>query len=68
MAHAKSLTKVVGVGTQTNHIFMSLYAAARLEMLSIKQQLNTFVLKSKLYIKEIRLAFEKLQLLKNAAA
>ena len=65
-ALAKSPTKVVR--TQANHIFMSLYAAARLEVLSIKQKMNTFALKSKLYIKAIRLAFEELQALKNTAA
>jgi len=65
-ALAKSPTKVVR--TQGNHIFMSLYAAARLESLSIKQKLNTFALKNKLYIKAIRLAFEELQVLKNASA
>jgi len=42
---------------------MSLYAVALLECLSIKQKLNTFALKSKLYIKAIRLIFEELQLL-----
>ena len=63
---AKSPTKVVR--TQRNHIFMSLYAAAQLETLSIKQKLNTFALKSKLYIKAVRLAFEELQVLKNASA
>ncbi len=65
-ALAKSPTKIVR--TQTNHIFMSLYAAARLEVLSVKQKLNTFALKSKLYIKAIRLAFEELQVLKDRAA
>jgi len=65
-ALAKSPTKVVR--TQSNHIFMSLYAAARLEILSIKQKLNTFALKSKLYLKAIRMAFEELQALKCATA
>ena len=61
-----ALTKVVEM--QANHIFMSLYTAARLEVLCIKQKLNTFTLKNKLYIKAIRLAFEELQILKNTAA
>jgi hypothetical protein len=65
-ALAKSPTKVPR--TQNNHIFMSLYAAARLECLSIKQKVNTFALKSRLYIKAIRLAFEELQLLKKGTA
>jgi len=37
-------------------------------MLSIKQKVNTFALKNKLYVKAIRLAFEELQLFKNAGA
>lgn len=65
-ALAKSPTKVVR--TQNNHIFMSLYAAARLECLSIKQKFNTFALKSELYIKAVRLAFDELQILKSAGA
>lgn len=65
-ALAKSPTKVVR--TQSNHIFMSIYAAARLECLSIQQKLNTFALKNKLYLKAIRLAFDELQLLKQAGA
>ena len=56
------------VRTQSNHIFMSLYASARLEMLSIQQGLNQFALKSKLYINAIRLAFDQLQDLKSAGA
>ncbi len=65
-ALAKSPTKVVR--TQGNHIFMSLYAAARLELLSIKQKLNSFALRQNLYIKAIRVAFDELQVLKNACA
>ena len=56
------------VRTQSNHIFMSLYASARLEMLSIQQGLNQFALKTKLYINAIRLAFDQLQVLKSADA
>ena len=63
---AKSPTKVPR--TQSNHIFMSLYATARLECLSIKQKVNTFALKNRLYIKAIGVAFEELQLLKNRTA
>jgi len=60
---AKSPTKVKR--TQSNHVFMSLYAAAKLECLSIKRKVNTFALKSQLYIKALRLAFEELQHLKS---
>ncbi|MDQ7017402.1 MAG: transposase [Gammaproteobacteria bacterium] len=64
-ALAKSPTKVVR--TQSNHIFMSLYASARLETLSIQRKMSTFALKGQLYIKAIRVAFEELQALKVAA-
>lgn len=53
------------VRTQSNHIFMSLYATARLEMLSLQQGINKFALKSKLYINAIREAFTQLQKLKS---
>lgn len=56
------------VRTQSNHVFMSIYAAARLECLSIKQGLNTFALKTKLYIKATQQAFKQLQILKDSIA
>jgi len=65
-ALAKSPAKTVR--TQSNHIFMSLYAGARLECLSIKKKMNSFALKSKLYMKAIRQAFQELQHFKNATA
>lgn len=65
-ALAKSPAKTVR--TQSNHIFMSLYAGARLECLSIKKKMNAFALKSKLYMKAIRQAFQELQQLKKATA
>ena len=52
--------------TQSNHCFMALYAAARLEGLRIKHQLNHFALRSRLYLKALRSAFEELQTLKTA--
>jgi len=63
---AKSPTKVKR--TQSNHVFMSLYAAAKLEILSIKKKLKTFDLKSRLYIKAVRVAFEELQRMKTVCA
>ena len=54
--------------TQSNHIFMALYAAARLECLSIRKNLNTFALKQKLYLKATRQAYEELQALKRICA
>lgn len=65
-ALAKSPTKVVR--TQSNHIFMSLYAAARLEGLSIKRKVTTFAFKNCLYSKALSLAFEELQRLKALGA
>jgi hypothetical protein len=52
--------------TQGNHVFLSIYAAFRLECLSIKHKLNPFALRAKLYLKAIRLAFDGLQALKCA--
>jgi hypothetical protein len=56
------------VRTQSNHIFMSIYAGAKLECLSIKNGLNTLALKRKLYLKAISQAFNELQILKQATA
>jgi IS4 transposase len=61
-ALAKSPTQ--RVRTQGNHIFLSIYAAFRLECLSIKHKLNHFALRAKLYLKAVRLAFDELQTLK----
>ncbi len=63
-ALAKSSTK--RVHTQSNHVFMAIYAALSLEWLRIKQRMNPFALRSKLYLKAIRQAFEELQHLKTA--
>lgn len=63
-ALAKSPTQ--RVRTQGNHVFLSIYAAFRLECLSIKHKLNHFALRAKLYLKAVRLAFDELQTLKCA--
>jgi len=47
--------------TQSNHIFMSLLATAKLEGLSIKKGLTTFGLKTKLYIKAQKEALKALR-------
>jgi len=47
---------------------MAIVAAARLEKLSIKRKLSAFALKSKLYIKAIRQAYEELQAIKASCA
>jgi IS4 transposase len=61
-ALAKSPTQ--RVRTQSNHVFLSIYAAFRLECLSIKHKLNHFALRAKLYLKANRIAFDELQTLK----
>ena len=63
-ALAKSPTK--RVRTQSNHVFMAIYAAFSLEWLRIKHRMNPFALRSKLYLKAIRHAFDELQQLKAA--
>ncbi|MDQ7005500.1 MAG: hypothetical protein Q9N67_11525 [Ghiorsea sp.] len=54
--------------TQSNHVFMSLYAAAQLETLSIIKKMNAFALKRQLYIKAVKVAFEELQRFKMLGA
>lgn len=54
------------VTTQNNHIFAALYAVFKLERLKMKHNLNHFALRSHLYLKAIRIAFDELQVLKAA--
>jgi hypothetical protein len=61
-ALAKSPTQ--RVRTQSNHVFLSIYAAFRLECLSIRHKPNHFSLRAKLHMKAVRLAFDELQTLK----
>jgi hypothetical protein len=61
---AKSPTQ--RVRTQGNRVFLPIYAAFRLECLSIKRKFNQFALRAKLYLKSVRLAFDELQTLKCA--
>ena len=63
-ALAKSPTK--RERTQSNHCFMAIYAACRLEGLRVQHRLNHFALRSRLYLKAIRCAFDELQTLKTA--
>jgi len=58
----KSPTKTVT--TQTNHFFASLCGYVKLELLKKSTGLNHFALRSKLYLKAIRSAFDALQQLK----
>jgi len=52
--------------TQNNHIFAVLYAVFKLECLKMKHHLNHFALRTLLYVKAIRVAFDELQSLKAA--
>jgi len=63
-ALAKSPTSTIR--TQSNHVFMSIYASAKLELLAIKHKVNTFALRTKLYISALKNAFLGLQDLKGA--
>ncbi|MBT3603235.1 MAG: transposase [Candidatus Latescibacteria bacterium] len=63
-ALAKSPTR--RVRTQSNHCFMAIYAAFRLEGLRVKHCVNPFALRAKLYLKAITYAFKELQILKAA--
>ena len=59
----KSPTKVVR--TQSNHIFASIYAYVKLELLRVKTSLNHFALKSKIYIKALKSAMNEIYLLRH---
>ena len=54
--------------TQSNHIFMSLIATARLGCLSLKKGVTTFGLKTKLYLKAQKQALNELHRLREASA
>ncbi len=58
-ALSKSPTKTVT--TQSNHFFASLCAYLKLEMLKVSTRTNHFALKSKLYLRAVRTAFDALQ-------
>ena len=62
---AKSPTRTVR--TQSNHVFMSIYATFKLECLSITNKLNPFALCRKLLINASRAAYAQLQLLQATA-
>lgn len=52
--------------TQSNHIFCSMIAVCKLELLKIKHSKNHFAIKAQLYIKAVKAAFEELQEMKCA--
>ena len=61
---AKSPTKTIR--TQTNHIFMSIYAAFQLECLKIKHKINHFALRTRIYVQALQQAMSELKILKSA--
>ncbi|MBE9170821.1 transposase [Pleurocapsales cyanobacterium LEGE 06147] len=61
---AKSPTKCIR--TQSNHIFMSIYAAFQLECLKLKHKMNHFALRNRIYVKALPQAMSELHLLKSA--
>lgn len=62
---SKSPTKTMV--TQNNHFFASIYAYFKLELLSLKTQLNHFALKSKIYLRALMASFEQLRELRVSA-
>jgi hypothetical protein len=54
------------VRTQSNHVFMSIYAAFQLECLHLKHKLNHFALRGKLYITALQRAMDELKQFKSA--
>jgi transposase len=63
-AMAKSPTR--RVTTQNNHIFAAIYTVFKLECLKLKHKVNHFALRSKLYIKALKQAYDELQILQGA--
>jgi SRSO17 transposase len=61
---AKSPTKCIR--TQSNHIFMSIYAAFQLECLKLKHKMNHFALRNRIYLQALQQAMSELHLLKTA--
>ncbi len=61
---AKSPTKFVLA--QSNHIFMSIYAAFQLECLHLTHKLNHFTLRAQLYMRALRGAMDELNSLRTA--
>jgi len=51
--------------TQSNHVFATMIAWIKLEMLSKIKQTNHFALKAKLHVKAIKVSFGELQQLKQ---
>lgn len=54
--------------TQANHIFASMVAYCKLEILKVKAHSNHFAIKARLYLKAIKAAYEELMQMKFAAS
>jgi hypothetical protein len=52
--------------TQSNHIFASIFAFIKLQMLKSKTTLNHFALKAKIYLQALKSAFNEYRLLADA--
>lgn len=53
--------------TQLNHVFASIYAFVKLEVMRVEVKLNHFALRSKLYVKALQASFDELRRLKTLA-
>jgi len=62
---SKSPTKTVR--TQSNHLFSSIIAFCKLELLKVKTSLNHFAIKNKLLLKANQLMFKELQIMRLSA-
>jgi hypothetical protein len=62
---SKSPTRTIR--TQSNHLFASLIAYCKLELLKVKTSMNHFAIKQKLLLKANVLMFNELQILKGTA-
>ncbi len=54
------------VNAQSDHIFASIVTVFKMECLEIRTKMNRFALKTRLYLKAVRSAFDELQKLKTA--
>ena len=54
------------VRTQSNHVFMAIYAVFKLECLKLKHKLNHFALRAKLFVKGTQRAYAELAALRAA--
>ena len=55
------------VESQSNHVFSSMIALVKLEILKFKERKNHFALKAKLYVKALKAAFQELQEIKKTS-